>query len=166
MWATYWAHTTLVLIPYITFKSIYKFLSPCFKNILSFTRTYIATPTNHYAPPPPPKLHPSCSDYLEVLILLLSALLVGYGCKISTCPPYVRFGKTIYSWIVDILLFLTSCIFILDVDELGVSIYVIVVHLIISFVWISFLPKLVLLWVVLLFGFPLLNWIPLSLIMA
>ena len=39
------------LIPYITLKSNYIFLSPCLKKILSFVHTYIATPTNHYPPP-------------------------------------------------------------------------------------------------------------------
>ena len=33
-------------------KSIYKFLTPSFKNTLSFVRTYIATLTYHLPPPP------------------------------------------------------------------------------------------------------------------
>ena len=53
---------------------------------------------------------------------------------------------------------LSSHVSILDVDKMNVSICVIVVHIFISFVWISCLPELVWWERTLLFDFPLLYW--------
>ena len=77
------------------------------------------------------------------------------------------FFALLYSWMIAFVLFNSvSYVPIPNVDELEVSICVIVVHIFISLVWISSLPELLWLWGTLLFGCPLLNWIDFSVIMA
>ena len=80
------------LIPYTTLKSIYDFLSPCFKNTISFVRTYIATPANHY---PPPELFQSIIQFHNSWPMWLSNVMLFRTCialKLSCFHKQIQGG--------------------------------------------------------------------------